>query len=88
MHLKSNKLQARENNKPRILVVGPIFPMGGGVGMVNKILLESYGLNEDFEMYHLNTSRGKAGSDQVGTLALINLYHFAGQAFRLTNIDY
>lgn len=86
MHLKFNKLQARENNKPRILVVGPVFPIGGGVGMVNKILLESHGLNEDFEMYHLNTSRGKAGSDKVGTLALINLYYFVGQAFKLLQI--
>ena len=86
MHLKFNKLQARENNKPRILVVGPVFPMGGGVGMVNKILLESHGLNEGFEMYYLNTSRGKVGADKVGTLALINLYYFVGQAFKLLRI--
>jgi glycosyltransferase involved in cell wall biosynthesis len=86
INLKIGNSRGRENNKPRILTVGPIFPVGGGVGMVNKILLESRGLNESFEIDHLNTNRGKAGADKVATLAPINLVYFIGQTFNLLKI--
>jgi glycosyltransferase involved in cell wall biosynthesis len=82
-NLKFADLHRGGHHKPRILIVGPAFPEGGGIGMVNKILLESQGLNESFEMDHLNTNRGKAGADKVGTLAFINLVYFISQAFNL-----
>ncbi|MDR3575107.1 MAG: glycosyltransferase family 4 protein [Anaerolineaceae bacterium] len=87
--LMENKLaesKRKEKRKPRILIVGPISPMGGGVGTVNRILLESDGLNSNFEMYLLNTNRGAAGSDKVGTLSLINVYYFINQAINLFRI--
>lgn len=69
-------------NKPRVLLVGPIYPKGGGVGMVNKILSESL-MNGDFEIDILDTGRGQAGQGKEATLAFINLYYFIIQSFKL-----
>src|SRR5512133_3828392 len=68
--------QAGTARKPRVLLVGPLYPRGGGVGMVHHTLLEC-GLDESFEMRVLNTGRVKLGEGQQGRLALVNvLYYF------------
>jgi glycosyltransferase involved in cell wall biosynthesis len=80
--LRFQNLHRREVNKPRILIVGPVFPNGGGVGMVNKIILET-DLRDEFDLYHLDTDRGRTGPGKEGTLALVNFWLFIRQFFRL-----
>src|SRR5512146_1871778 len=71
-----------DRRRPIVLVVGPLFPQGGGVGMVDSTLL-ACGLDESFDMRHLNIERGQAGAGKEGQVALINLYYFAGQTLNL-----
>lgn len=73
---------SNKQKKPRVLIIGPVFPRGGGVGMVNSILLHS-DLNENFEMLSLDTGRTKAGSGKETTLAPINFLYFFQQLWRL-----
>ncbi len=68
--------------RPRVLLVGPVFPQGGGVGMVTRSLLES-GLSERFELTRLDIGRTDAGSGKETTLAPINFYYFLCQGLRL-----
>ncbi len=69
--------------KPRILLVGPLFPRGGGMGMVNQTLLESEALNTCFELSILDTGRDERGVGKESTWAAINLWYFARQAVEL-----
>ncbi len=85
MSSATNEAGIREithSRKPIVLVVGPLFPQGGGVGMVDSTLL-ACGLDECFDMRHLNIGRGQAGAGKEGQVALINLYYFAGQTLKL-----
>ena len=79
---RNKPLDSRENAKPRVLVVGPLFPKGGGEGMVNKILLTSC-LSDQFEMVHLDTGRTKAGEGKESKIALINFYYYFRQLSKL-----
>jgi len=72
-------------NRPRVLVVGPLFPQGGGVGMVDQTLL-TCGLAGHFDMQHLNIERGPAGAGKEGTLALVNMYYFVAQLWHLLTL--
>ena len=69
--------------KPRILLVGPLFPRGGGMGMVNQTLLESEALNRCFEFSILDTGRDERGAGKESSWAAINLWYFARQAAEL-----
>jgi glycosyltransferase involved in cell wall biosynthesis len=74
------------STRPRVLVVGPRFPNGGGVGMVDQTLLESQALNECFDMALLDTSRGERGSGKEGSFAAINFVYIVGQTWTLLKI--
>jgi glycosyltransferase involved in cell wall biosynthesis/GT2 family glycosyltransferase len=71
-------------NKPRVLVVGPVFrgKQAGGIEMFNEILLSSY-LTDEFEILHLDTTRTEAGEGKAGSLAVVNFYYFSRQILEL-----
>jgi glycosyltransferase involved in cell wall biosynthesis len=85
LHRQNGTEHCRNNTKPRVLVVGPIFPEGGGVGKVNSILLASR-LSDQFEMMHLDTGRTGPGEGKEGTWAAINFYYFFSQCLRLLSL--
>ena len=69
-------------NKPRVLIIGPAYPNGGGVGVIDSILVTS-DLNQDFEMLLLDTSRTKEGAGLESQFALINIVYYVRQFFKL-----
>lgn len=81
--MKSSKvIEGQKNTRPRVLLIGPVHPKGGGVGMVNHILL-TCGLSNYYDIKLLDTGRTKAGEGHETHLAPINLYYYISQLARL-----
>jgi len=68
--------------RPGVLVVGPVFPKGGGVGMANHTILSS-DLRLRYELAHLDTGRGKLGAGKDSRMALINIGYYLRQVVTL-----
>ena len=68
--------------KPGILIVGPNLAQVGGVSTFINILLSSARLQEEFQLLHLDTTRGSSGAGLAGQLRLVNLYYFITQVYQ------
>ncbi len=82
MSLDSTAVKHSETGRPRVLVVGAVFPKGGGVGMANHTILSS-DLGRQYELSSLDTGRGKLGAGKDSRLALINIGYYLRQLARL-----
>jgi len=79
--------------KKRIVVIAPLPPPYGGIAFITKSLFDA-GLNEKFEVLHLNTSRGSL-TEKIGKLTFRSVYisfrnilKLIGLCFKEKNIQY
>lgn len=65
--------------RPGVVVIGPSPGQPDGLATFIGILLTAPSLRRDYELIHLDTTRGKRGAGVASRLNLINLGYFARQ---------
>lgn len=64
---------------PRVLVIGPGLAQTGGVATFFNILLTSPSLHEQFELIHLDITRGNRGHGHESSLSPLNFWYLLKQ---------
>jgi glycosyltransferase involved in cell wall biosynthesis len=75
------KREFKPGNRYKILIIGPLPPPNGGISTVVYNLLH-YGISEDFDIYHLDSS-SKRSPVKTGTLDFSNVLAFFFQLLSL-----